>query len=368
MKIDKGRISGTQFMFTVACFIQSSSLLTSFLDPITKQDSWLAVLFGIVLCLPLMLLYRGLMVMFPEQNLMQILEEVYGAVAGRILGAAYLFFFFTLASLNLLDLGNFTQLTIMDETPNIVLMIMCVLVSAVAVRSGVKLVTRYSTLFVMVAFVILVVSVLLVLNQVNLENFLPIFDQPIKKYVQGTHIIATIPFGEVVAVLMLHSSVKLSRREATKYLLWGFSLGSITLLTIITRDIAVLGNTLDMFTLPSLVTLRLVNLGTALSRMEILFAVVLIMLLFFKVTFLYYASVLLTAQLLKTEAYKQLVLSMGALMIFYSLTLYPCPVQHSASGQEITPILWTPFEILIPLATYIIAKLRRLPKAKEAKV
>ncbi|MEA4846967.1 MAG: endospore germination permease [Clostridiaceae bacterium] len=365
MMIEKGQISGTQFMFSVACFIQSASLLTSFLTAITLQDSWLVILFGIILCLPLMWLFRSLMVMFPERNLLQILDEVYGPVAGKIIGAAYIWFFFTLASVNLMDMGDFTKLTIMEETPLVVLAIMCMLVCAIAVRNGVRLVTRYSTLFVLVTFAILIISLLLVLNQVKLENFLPMFDQPIGKYVQGTHIISTIPFGEVVAFLMIHPNVKMTRRDTAKYLFLGFVLGGFSILIILLEDIAVLGNMLDMFTLPTLVMLRLVNLGPALSRMEILFTVILVMLLFFRITFLYYVSVLTVAQMFKVKDYRHIVLVLGALMIAYGLTLYPYTVEHTASAQEIVPFLWTPFEILIPIFTFITAKLRKLPKAKE---
>lgn len=365
MRIDKGQISGNQFMFSVACFVQASALLTSFLTAVTLQDSWIIVLAGIALCLPLIWLYRCLMVTFPNRNLMQILSDVYGPVAGKIIGVGYIWFFFTLASVNLMDLGDLSKLTIMEETPAIVLALMCILVCAIAVRNGVKLVTRYSTLFVYITTLILIFSVLLVVNQFNFDNFLPMFQLPVSKYIQGTHIIATIPFGEIVVFLMIIPNTKMSRRETAKYLYWGFAIGAITLLTIILWDIAVLGNTIELFTLPSLVTLRLVNLGTTLSRMEILFVVVLIMMLFFKITFLYYVTILAMAQLFNIKSFRYLVLSMGALMIAYGLTLYANPVEHAASAQKIIPFLWTPFEILIPLLTFIIAKSRKLPKVEE---
>ncbi len=365
MRIDKGSISGMQFMFAMACYIQASTLLTSFVAAVTTQDSWLAALFGSLVCLPLIWLFRSLMVMFPNQNLLEILDEVYGPVLGKILGAAYCWFFITLASINLTDLGDFTKLTIMEETPNVVLLIMCILVAAMAVRKGVSLVTRFSDFFVTVAFSILVVSIVLVLNQIKPANFLPIFDQPPIKYIQGTHIIATIPYGELVVFLMIHPNAKMSRRDTGRYLLWAFFLGGFTMLFIVLRDVAVLGNTLDMFTIPSLVTLRLVNLGMALSRVEILFVIILIMLLFFKIMVLYYISVLTVAHLLKIKKYRNLVLALGALMVTYGLTLYPCPVRHAASAQETVPFIWSPFEILLPLLTFIVAKIRKLPVRKE---
>ncbi|MEA4823107.1 MAG: endospore germination permease [Clostridiaceae bacterium] len=368
MKIDKGEISGTQFMFSVACFIQSAALLTAFLVSITLQDSWLVVLLGFILGLLLLWVFRNLMVMFPEQNLIQILDNVYGPVIGKIIGVGYIWFFFTLTSINFMDIGDFVKQTMLKETPILILVILCMLVSVIAVRDGITLVTKYSTLFVVVTIFILIFSVLLVINQINLQNFLPMFDQPFMKYVQGTHLITTIPFGETVALLMIHPNVKQSRRDTTKHLFVGFALGVITVLVIIMRDITTLGNTMEMFTLPHVVALSLANLGPALSRIEILFFIVFIMLMFFRITLLYYVSVLAVAYLMKIKAYRHIVLVMGTLMLFYGLTLYPNPVAHALSAQQIVPFLWTPFEILIPLLTLIIAKIRKMPQAKmEAK-
>jgi spore germination protein KB len=365
MKIDKGRISGTRFMFTVACFLQSSALLTSLLAGITRNDSWLAIVFGIMVSLPLIWVYRTLMVMFPDKNLIQVLDEVYGSTVGKIIGITYAWFFITLTSLNLSDLGDFAKITVMTETPHMVLTLMCILVSAWAVRYGIRIVTRYSGVFTIIEFVIVGVSILLMLNQINLKNLLPVFDLPAVKYIQGTHVITTIPFGELVIFLMITPNLKLSRREITKYWYLGFGMGTIILLIVLLRDITILGNTIHMFTLPGLVTLRLVNLGESLSRMEILFAIALIMLLFFKVTLLCYVSVITVAQLTKTKSYRHLALIIGILIVVYGFMLYSDSLAHSTTGQQTLPFVWMMFEIVIPLLTLIIAKARKLPKASE---
>lgn len=366
MKLDKSQIKGTQFMMAVACFIQASSLLTAFLASIVHQDSWLTVLMGIALCLPLLWLFRCIMVRFPDRNLIQILEDVYGKVAGKAIGVAYVWFFLSLGSVNLLDLGNFTKLVVMRETPAMVLMLLCILVASMAVRRGAKLVTRYSTMFVGVAFFIVFLSLALVFHLVEMRNFLPISEYPVRRYIQGTHIILTIPFGELVVFLMIHPNVKVTRRGMTRYLFAGFGMGALTVLLVLVRDIAVLGNMLNLFALPSLITMQLVSFGMAISRVEILFMVVLIILLFFKISILYYVSVLAIAQLFQVKVWRHLVLAVGGLMIVYGLSLYPCPVEHAASAQEVTPVLWTLFEILIPLVTFWVAKLRKIQTPKEA--
>ncbi len=259
------------------------------------------VLIGIVFCLSLVWMYRELMLTFPGKNLIQMLEEVYGKVAGKILGAAYLWHFMTLASLNLMDMGETTQLAIMGEMPILALVIMCALVCAYAVRHGIKTVTWPSTLFTFTTIPIIIATLLLTANQMDYQNLFPMIDQPAINYIQGVHIIATIPFGELVIITMLNPNVKLTRKDSKKYMFGGFMLGAVTLFIVVLRDIAVLGNTIHLFAQPSLITLRMVRLGEAFSRVEILFAIVLIMLLFYKITMLYYVSVLCVAQLFEEK-------------------------------------------------------------------
>ena len=57
MKPESKKVHGLDFMFAVACYIQSSSLLSSFFVSITRQDSWIIVLFALIICCPLAWIY-----------------------------------------------------------------------------------------------------------------------------------------------------------------------------------------------------------------------------------------------------------------------------------------------------------------------
>lgn len=365
MRLDKGMITGKQMMLALLCFLQASALLTSFLSAVTRNDSWIVTVLAAVCFIPVALIYRELIFAFPGKNLIQMLICGFGPVAGKTLGALYVWFLFSLTSLNLKDLSDFSKLTLMPQTPPAVLTALCLLVAAMAVARGIVLVVRYGALFSVSALIILVITVLFLIGQMEFKNLLPAFRLPVIKYVQGTHIVLTIPYGESVAFLMIAPNLSLSREAFTRRFFQGFFAGALVFLVVIVRDIAVLGNTMEMLTLPSLVSLRLVNLGPALSRMEILFAIVLIVLLFFKIMFLYYVSVVAVAQLFGLTGYRGLVLAAGAFILTYGQSLYPTGVEHSASGQEIVPILWTFFEALVPLALLLAAKLRGLPRPQE---
>ena len=366
MKIETDKIAPLQFLFSIACFIHASSLLSSFFAAVSGHDSWLAVVFAFILSLPVLWVYTRLIEDFPGKNLLEMFDLVYGPVAGKVVSAIYIWFFLTLASLNMRDLGDFVKQTIMIRTPPVVLFGACAIVCAFAIRGGLQVVTRYSSSFTIIAFLIVILATLFTIGLMKPENFLPMFDLPLKNYIQGTNIVLTIPFGELVVFLMISPNIKCPVKKIKKYMFGGFALGDFVMLIVVSRDTAVLGNIMGFFALPAFETLRMVRLSQALSRLEILFAFILITLLFFKISFLYYLSVLATAQLFKFKSYRPLILVTGVFITAYAFALYPTTVEHVASGRETTPLIWIPLEILIPLVTLIVGKIRKFPQGEAA--
>ena len=369
--MDKSKISGIRFMFTITFFLQSSSLLTAFLNTVLKQDAWIAVALGIIACIPVIWFLRSFMLAFPDKNLVQVCELAYGKTWGKVVSCLFAWFFLTLSVLNVSDLGHFTNLTVMHRTPSTILILVCILISVWAVRYGLKVVTRYSAVFVFFEFFVLLVFFILIANQIDLKNFLPMFDQPFAKYIQGIHLSCTIPFGELVVMLMLTPNI--DKKKITKHWFLGVGLGMVAVLGVLMRDIAILGNTMSLFKLPGLITIRLINLGEALSRMEILFALAMIILLFFKVTLLCYVTTVTFAYIFETKSFRHLALVTGVLIIAYIPFYVKTEVENLEFARRFAPFIWAFFEIFLPLVTLIIAKARQklsgaAPQTKKEKV
>jgi spore germination protein KB len=356
MKIDKTQIKGRQFMFAIACFLYGSSFLTSFYSLVALNESWLMIMISIVVALPLFLIFKWLIIKFPTMNLFQIFERVYGKVFGKIISCFVLFFFMILISLNLTDISFFSKITILNKTPDIVIITLCVLVAALAVKYGIKVVTRYTFIVFVLAFSFLFFAFILLLGQLDFLNFLPIFNLPTIKYFQSVNTILTIPFGEVVALLMISPNVKIEREKVGKYLFGGFLIGVVGLLIIKIRDIGVLGELFNILLVPPLASLRLVDLGEALSRMELFFAITSILLLFYKISLMFYAIVIGFCQIFEVENFRRLILVIACLVITFSYTFTTInPMDKGKLATETVPIVWALFEYLIPLVTLIIA-------------
>ncbi len=362
MTAEEGRISPTRFMFLIACLIQASSLLTSFLVVVARRDSWIVAIAGALVGFALMGTYGALIARFPGKDLIQIFREVFGGFTGGALGVLYVWFFVTLSTLNLGDMADLVNLSLLHETPPWAVTITCVLIAVWAVRYGIRVVARYGPLFAYGATILTVISTILIADQIALHNLIPTFEFTATQYAQGLSMIVTIPFGELVTLLMISPSVRIPPKQVLKYLLGGFAIGATTVIVILTRNIAVLGDAISLFSIPSLVALRIARVGRGLGRTEILFAIAFVPLLFFKVMVFLYVSCRALAETFKLRHFKHLALALGALIIVYSVTLYPNPVEHArAAGDEVT-IMWTFFEVLVPIIVLIVAKARGLPK------
>ena len=367
MKVEKARISPIQFMFAIACFIRSSSLLSAFFAPIIKQDAWLIVLMGMVVCLPVLWVFLSLAKAFPGLNLIEINDTVFGRIGGKIISTLYIWFFFTLTALNLRDLGNFISKSIMIKTPQLFLIVIFILICAWSVYYGLEVVTRYSIVFIIISSIILFITIIASLNIMHFNNFLPILNQPVMSYVHSTNIISTIPFGELVVFLMIIPNVDVKQKKLSRYFLGGFLLGGLLVLLVIARDVSILGNTMMYFSLPSYESLRLITLFDTLGHMEILYAILLISLLFFKISILFYISLLALSHWLRIENYRPVILPCAALVAAYSIIVFESDLQHMTIGRETTPLFWPLFEMLLPLITLIIAYIRKIPKKIKEK-
>ncbi len=131
------------------------------------------------------------------------------------------------------------------------------------------------------------------------------------------------------------------------------------------RNTAVMGSLAPITTYVTFETIRIINIGEILTRLEILIAIAFIFMAFIKISVFYYASILGLSQMLKLRTYLPLVLPAAALITVLSIINFTSIIEVSPFFSEIYPYYSLPFEIGIPLFTLIIARVRGLPAAKK---
>ena len=192
------------------------------------------------------------------------------------------------------------------------------------------------------------------------SNFLPLFELPSIKIFQGIHIMSVIPFGETIIFLMITGRLNKTGHEV-RNIFAGLLIGTASLLAVAVRNTAVLGKTQTIWTSASFQTIRLIDIGTVLTRMDFLIGIAQTVMIFFKCCLFF--SVLATelAQLLGMKSYLPLVLPLAGIEVIIAVTGFQSPVDHASITQNAGIIYSAPLIFVIPPLTLLIAKIRGLP-------
>ena len=360
MKIEKGVISSSQLMFMIIGFIQASNLLLVFPSEVVSHDGWLAILAALGISIPVVLSYAALAQEFPGKNLIQISDIVYGTYLGKLIAVSYIFIFLSLVSLNLRFFSDFLITYIMPETPIWAILVMLTFISAWAVRAGIEVIARCSFIIIVIALSIILTTTLFLVLDMDIFNFLPVLDLPLKDFIQGIHIIFSIHYLEIVVFLMIVSFVN-KTQQIKSSMIWGLIVGGASLLILEARNVAVLGKAADIMTSPSFVVARYISVAEVFTRLEMFVAIMLITTVCLKVSILYYATVLGLAQTLNLRSYLPLVIPIGIIAIFLSIITADSSMEQLYAGIYTWPVFILPFQ-LFPIFSLLIVKLRKIFK------
>ncbi|WP_411680717.1 GerAB/ArcD/ProY family transporter [Clostridium thailandense] len=359
MRIEKGMISSEQLIFLIIGLLQASTLTAAFISGITKQNTWIVLSAGFSIMLLLLLVYTSLNKKFPNRNLIEINNIIYGRYFGKVISILYIWYFWYIIAANFRFTADFFTTYLFLEIDISVFIVVIAIVCIYTIKKGIEVIARASFILGIVTIITAIFITVFTANYVRLSNYLPLFQIDLKEFVQGTNLMISIPFGEIVTFLMIFPYVN-NMKQVKKSAFIGLVIGGIFFLSGILRDIAVLGNIGYVHFFPSYQVSRLINVGEVITRMEILIAIILLFNEFVKICIMYYATVLSIAQFFRLRSYKPLVIPVGIVSVVLSLIMFDSPVEHAHFAATIYVIYVIPVIIIFPVISLIIASIRKL--------
>lgn len=363
MNLEKGVISGSQLTFLIAIYLLGSLYRVATVFRVTHRDVWLAVLTAFLLFILFALVYAKLMQKFPGKNLIQLNDIVYGRYLGKVFSLLYIVFFILMATSNFRFLSDFIVQNYMLETPLIVIAIMFLFVSAWLVRSGIEVLTRVGFICFIIIFIFSVFSLtsFIISGIFELNNFLPVLNIPLMDFVQANHVIISLFYGEVFIFMMLIPYVD-QIKKVNKSIFLGTAMGAAGLFTSVVLITGVLGEYASVTNNPLNTTIRQVEIGAFLTRLEFIIASSMMVSMFMKISVIYYATSLGISQLLKLKSYKALVLPIGIIFLGLVIPIFDNPFTQVEIELNTRPFFAVIFQFVLPLITLVIAAIRGLPK------
>ncbi|MBO4897502.1 MAG: endospore germination permease [Clostridia bacterium] len=356
-------INRRNMAFTVALFLGGAMLLTSYVTDITSWEAWVPALLAFFLSFAVVSIYLKLTKKYPEKHLPEIFVCVFGKCAGYAVSWAYVFFFLVIACFNTYSVSSFFVGYVMPETPDIVFTVIFVFICSRAVRLGIENITKISIFIFFLISLFIILNFILLLSQMKISNFLPLFDHSFYEYLQAAHTELMNPFGETVVFLMFADKIK--NNDFRSALIWGIIIGGVMLMLVVIRSVAVLGVTISISAVPSYEVLRLINIKNMITRIETLYSFLLLILGFFKVSIIYCAISRLTAYLTGLKTEKSIINSVGAFLACMTAVSFTSGFDSVNWGTKYAAFFATPFVFIIPCFLLLVITVKR--KGEKAK-
>ena len=357
-------ISKKHVVSIILMFLFGSSVVMG-VNAEAQQDSWLSLLMALAGVIPILLVYARIIRLNPGKDLFEILEFLMGKVISKVFIALMTWYALHLAALVLRNFSEFIHVSAMPETPQLAIIILMMLVTAYMAKSGIEALGRWSLAVVPIVLFVVVVTILLSLNKMELANLQPVMDHPFGQIAGVSFTLFTFPFAETVLLLGVAGAIK---KDASPYKLYvGASLlGALVLLVVLVRNIMLLGAPMmgtEYF--PSFAAARVIDLGEFLSRIEITISFNFILAGIVKISLCLLTATKGTARLFGIGDYRRLVMPVSLLAVALCAIVYNNTMEGFAF-ITVYKYYALPFQVVIPVIVWILAEVKNRKQKKAA--
>jgi len=352
----KEQINDKEGICLLTLFVMGSSLIIG-VGSSVKNDAWIAAIIGLLMFLPVMLIYSRIQALLPGKNLFDIVNIAFGRIIGKIITLLYIWYAFHLGALVIRNFGEFVNTVSMPETPMIVTLLFLGTVCVYAVRMGLEVMGRISTYFIPIVILIPVVVYILAIPQFNLCNLKPILSEGFTPVLEAGFSVFAFPFAESFIFLGVFFSLK-TKKSPYKVYFTGVMMAGIVLVFLTIRNIGILGNLLGHLNFPSHNAVSRVSVSEFLQRIEVSVAFVFVVCAFTKVSVCLYVACKGISKLFNLNDYRSIVIQVGLLMIFFSYIIYQNIMEMTYWANNVYKYYAFPFQVVFPVIIWLVIEIK----------
>lgn len=355
--MNKEIITVRQSIGIMVVFILGSTLVLG-AGGTAKQDGWMAVLLSILISSPLFFVYSRLLSLFPGCGLYEILEKVFGRILGKVIALPFIWFSFHLGALVIRNFTEFINIVSIPETPQYIIALFMILLCIWAVKAGVEVIGRWTSFTFPLLIAVISVITFLFLPILDFRNLKPVLYNGFAPVLDSAFSVFAFPLAETILFTTILSNLQKGSSPYKVYF-WSLFIGGMIILLVSVRSLLVLGpESVSILYFPSYASVRLINIGNFLQRIEVSVSTIFLLAGFTKTNICLYASSTGLAKVLKISDYKHLVAPVGLAMMTLSTIIYSNTIEMFEWASKIYKYYSIPFEIILPLVIWIAAEIK----------
>ncbi|WP_209121596.1 GerAB/ArcD/ProY family transporter [Alkalihalobacillus sp. BA299] len=320
------RISNIQLFVLIFIFEVGSTTLFA-LGIGAKQDAWIVILIAALVGLGLLWVYTEIPKYYPNQDFSEILNDVVGKKAAKLLLFLFGIYFFDVASHNFFEFGALIQMTALPQTPLIVILYIFIIVLIYLLHMGFEVLARTAELLLpyMLLFLISIFILALFSGQFDFDALRPVLGNGIKPVIQELLKVRVLsfPFGEMVVFMMFWHYVK-NQQTLRKTAFLAVCLSALLLIISLIEMIAILGPELAAQSeIPLLEVILAINIAEIITNLDSIAVFIMFIGGFYKTAIHFYAYTLAMTWLFNVKEMKWILIISGLFFPLYNLYRFP---------------------------------------------
>lgn len=366
--MENGRISGGQLVAIMFWTIMGTAVITL---PImialhAPRTAWMGAVIFAVGGTGLCLIIGAIANMQAGLDFVQYVQTVFGKWLGKLLILIFLAWLFHSITLVINQVTNFTQISLLPNTPLLTIQLFFLAPSIYAVYLGLEAVARSGQFLFFISIGVFILLFMLIIPDFNSQNLLPLFDEGISKVLRsGVTPLAWA--GQIMFVLFLVPFVK-SQKKIAVYAALTIALIGLAGIGNEMMYTAVFGPLRQHLINPFYALIRYVQPTAFVERYDILFVAVNLVGNFIKLSVFIYVFVLALAQVLGLKSYRPLLIpaAIGQLVLVALTPMSPPELIHFF--DTLFPLFTIPVLYGFPLLVLVAGKIRKaiIPEKRQS--
>lgn len=241
-------------------------------------------------------------------------------------------------------IGDFFTVTMMRETPVYVFNSISLMIAALTVRAGIRVMARMFTFLVLILLIFAVLVMVLALPMYDPEYLLPFLPQGLKPVFHGSYITAGFPYGEVVLFSMLLPFVRSEKKPALRRRLFvSLTVTCFMLLCSTLCTIMAFGPSAGLYKYSLYILAREIQIVEIIQRVESIIGMALMFGSYMKtVLFLFILNQILT-EVFRFQNDRTFIFPITMVCIMLSLTMF----DNEADFNEQVYTIWPLFVLIV---------------------
>ncbi|SCZ01751.1 GerAB/ArcD/ProY family transporter [Alkaliphilus peptidifermentans] len=257
------------------------------------RDVWISNLIASIMAFVVIFSHYLPQSLCDGESFTEIVNRYWGRVIGGFVNFYYLAFFFLLSALIASDIYYFGKIT-MPETPGYVFTIFLIVPAIYAVKLGLETIARLIEFLLPILILVYFFLFILVLPKLELLKLTPIMAEGIKPVLEGAIPNMNFPFAQILPVIFFYKNSKVTSDNKMKYLVCSFTAIVLSTILLTFRSFAAIlafeEATLKTLVFPPFSTIRLIEVGDVLVRLDAMFLAVFYCTTFIKFILTYYVT------------------------------------------------------------------------------